>query len=231
MSVTGDRGAERLLARVREALGRGRSGGGAGASAGATAPRVGEDLVRLARAGDDLIGLFSTRAAESGAVVRTAEPARLAAAIAEALEEAGAHDVVVAIEGIVEATALAEETDARGIRITAAADAGSCAVERADASVTGVDAALAETGTLVLHSRPGNERGLSLLPPVHVAVVRESDIVPDLVDAACALAALRRMPSAVTLVTGPSKTADIEGVLVTGVHGPGRLHIILAPGV
>ena len=70
----------------------------------------------------------------------------------------------------------------------------------------------------------GRSRGAYLLPFVHVAIVRASQVVPDLVDA---WDQFEDGPALSLLVTGPSKTADIEGVLITGVHGPGELHVVL----
>jgi L-lactate dehydrogenase complex protein LldG len=98
-----------------------------------------------------------------------------------------------------------------------------------DVGMTSCDCAIAETGTLVMRSRPGHERITSLLPPTHIAVVEHSQIVPDLIDAFQLLAA-EDLPSNVTFITGPSKTGDIELQLTTGVHGPGRLHVIVIKG-
>ena len=99
--------------------------------------------------------------------------------------------------------------------------------------ITDVHGAIAESGTIVCASDAGHSRGLSLVPPVHIALVRQSDILPDLIDF------LRKwkgtpgsgMPSSLTLITGPSKTADIEGELIVGVHGPGQVHIVVMEGV
>jgi L-lactate dehydrogenase complex protein LldG len=68
-----------------------------------------------------------------------------------------------------------------------------------------------------------------LLPPVHIALAERSQLVPDLFDLFETDLLSRRvmMPSCVTLITGPSKTGDIELRLVTGVHGPGEIHVIL----
>ena len=88
-----------------------------------------------------------------------------------------------------------------------------------DAGVTDVDYAVAETGTLVIRHRPGHGRLLSLVPFVHVAVVEPRQFVPDLIDLFAALKA-DGTGSGVTMVSGPSKTADIEMNTVTGVHGP-----------
>jgi L-lactate dehydrogenase complex protein LldG len=103
---------------------------------------------------------------------------------------------------------------------------------RADLGVTAVDYALADTGTLVLLSGEGRARSVSLLPPLHVAILDAEKILPGL-DEFFGLygfddgSSVRRLNSAVTFITGPSRTADIELTLVVGVHGPQELHVIL----
>ena len=62
---------------------------------------------------------------------------------------------------------------------------------------------------------------------MHVAVVDTTQVLPDLYDCLDALGERPQLPANVSLITGPSKTADIEGELVTGVHGPGELHVVL----
>jgi L-lactate dehydrogenase complex protein LldG len=97
-----------------------------------------------------------------------------------------------------------------------------------DIGVTSCDWAIAETGTLVVCSRPGQERVASLLPPVYFSIVERAQIVPDLIDAIGNLrTAHDPLPSNVTLITGPSKTGDIELELTTGVHGPGKWRVIV----
>ena len=96
-----------------------------------------------------------------------------------------------------------------------------------DAAITGVAAAIAETGTVVCTSGTQSARGSSLIPPVHVAVVGAAQVLRDLYDYFDVLSGVDKLPANVNLITGPSKTADIEGVLVTGVHGPGEVHVIL----
>lgn len=92
---------------------------------------------------------------------------------------------------------------------------------RAGMGVTGAAAAIAETGSLVLRHGPGRGRLASLLPPVHVAILRADQVHPTLESF---LETSRADPlasaSALTLVTGPSRTADIEMTLTIGVHGP-----------
>jgi L-lactate dehydrogenase complex protein LldG len=102
------------------------------------------------------------------------------------------------------------------------------ALYNTDVGITDVQAAIAETGSLVCTAGPGSARGLSLVPPIHIAIVRRSQVVPDLIDYwTPSLNAQLPPSSSVALITGPSKTADIEGVLITGVHGPREVHILL----
>ena len=97
----------------------------------------------------------------------------------------------------------------------------------ADIGVTGVRYLIAETGSLVMACGPHEPRSASLLPPVHIAVAHESQLLPDLFDLFVALKTQPALASCVTLITGPSKTGDIELKLVTGVHGPGEVHVVL----
>ncbi len=97
--------------------------------------------------------------------------------------------------------------------------------------ISGADAGLAATGSLVISSAPSQPRLTSLLPPVHAAVLSADRIVPDLESwlAAQRQAGLEhfRRASQTVLISGPSRTGDIEMELVMGVHGPGEVHIIL----
>lgn len=94
--------------------------------------------------------------------------------------------------------------------------------------ISGVFAALAETGTLMLLSGPDTTASVTLVPETHIAVLHKSRIVPYMEDA---WALLRKekgeLPRAVNFVSGPSRTADIEQTIVLGAHGPYRVHIIL----
>ena len=95
----------------------------------------------------------------------------------------------------------------------------------ADIGITSADIAIAETGTLVVCSKAGQERMSSLVPPIHVAIITADQIVPDLLDAIPRLP--QPLPSSAVLITGPSKTGDIELQLTTGVHGPGKWHVLI----
>jgi L-lactate utilization protein LutC len=99
----------------------------------------------------------------------------------------------------------------------------------ADIGISGVDYLVAETGTVVLHAGPDQPRSLSLLPPVHVAIAERKQLVADLFDLFRSSNNDRSgtLPACITFITGPSKTGDIELRLVTGVHGPGEIHVIM----
>jgi L-lactate dehydrogenase complex protein LldG len=84
---------------------------------------------------------------------------------------------------------------------------------------------LADTGSVVLAASPDEPRARSLLPEVHVSIVSEDAILPGLVELFEALGG--ELPSALAIVTGPSRSADIEQQLVVGVHGPGRVHVVV----
>ncbi|GAB4474250.1 MAG: lactate utilization protein C [Burkholderiaceae bacterium] len=99
--------------------------------------------------------------------------------------------------------------------------------------ITGCDCALAETGTIVLLSGPETPASTHLLPETHIALVRTSRIVATMEDAFVLMRAergdaRRMLPRALNLVSGPSRTADIEQTVVLGAHGPYRVHLIVA---
>lgn len=94
--------------------------------------------------------------------------------------------------------------------------------------LTGADGAIAESGTIALVSGPGRGRLASLLPPVHIAVVRHDCFYATLPDFLAAHPDIAERGSNLVLVTGPSRTADIEMTLTRGVHGPGEVHVVVA---
>lgn len=98
-----------------------------------------------------------------------------------------------------------------------------------DAAVTSAAAGVADTGSLLLLPGPGEPRSLSLVPPVHVAVLRASRLHASLPAALQALA--EPLPANLLLVSGPSKTADIQQTLAYGAHGPRDLVIVLVDDV
>lgn len=95
------------------------------------------------------------------------------------------------------------------------------------AAVTSTAAGVADTGTLVLWPGPQEPRSLSLVPPLHIAVLQASRLYASLPAAMDALGQRGPLPTNLLLVTGPSKTADIQQVLAYGAHGPKELVIVL----
>lgn len=104
-------------------------------------------------------------------------------------------------------------------------------LERCDAALTECEALVAQTGSVLVSAPSAGGRALSVLPPHHVVLARQNQTVPDLGTA------LQRMqekfkgnfPSFFSFISGPSRTGDIERILVLGAHGPKKLTILLLP--
>ncbi len=103
-------------------------------------------------------------------------------------------------------------------------------VFKTDVGITGGDYVIAETGTLVIHPKKGVSRLISLAPPVHIAVVKRGQVLPSL-DELFLLEHVDihsgRRHAAMNLISGPSRTGDIEATIVHGIHGPVETHIVL----
>jgi L-lactate utilization protein LutC len=99
-----------------------------------------------------------------------------------------------------------------------------------DVGITTAQAAIADTGTLVLDSARERHRLASLVPPVHIAIVDASSIFQTLAEALAFIYQDGNVSPAVTFITGPSRTADIELTLAIGVHGPQKLYVIVNQG-
>jgi L-lactate utilization protein LutC len=100
-----------------------------------------------------------------------------------------------------------------------------------DVGITAAQAAIAETGTLVLDAARERHRLISLVPPVHIAIVDAANIYQTLGETLTVLhKAGEDVSSTITFVTGPSRTADIELTLAIGVHGPQELYVIINEG-
>jgi L-lactate dehydrogenase complex protein LldG len=196
-----------------------------------------DDRIGYLGAGDNLVERFAAEVNTVGGqafVVSDIEAARRQ--LKELLSEAGAtaalcwqHDLLDRL-GIVELLSAASVTLLDHARLTDTSPTDHRKTLLAcDVGITSCDCAIAETGTLMMCSQPGHERVASLLPPTHIALVEEQQIVPDLIDATGILnrRGVESLPSNVTFITGPSKTGDIELQLTTGVHGPGKWFVIV----
>jgi L-lactate dehydrogenase complex protein LldG len=142
------------------------------------------------------------------------------AALAALVQAEGIRKAVFWQTPALQALGVAEILSDLGVEVVSAR-AGHCALAECDLGVTGVARALPETGTLVLRSSPDCPRAVSLLPRVHLALVRPDDVCADLTQV---FQDLRAAPYFV-FVTGPSRTADIELTVTLGVHGPQALYV------
>ncbi|WP_109508232.1 LutC/YkgG family protein [Nocardioides speluncae] len=191
---------DEILGRVRRAL----------ADADRSSPPVSRDYRVTPPDGADLVALFVERVTDYRATAVVVPDADVSAAVEAAL--AGRRPIV---------------PDGLPWPVDGLADTGQAAAEldAVDAVVTGAALGIAETGTLVLDHGPGQgRRALSLVPDVHVCIVRADQLVYGVPQAVALLDPARPL----TWVSGPSATSDIELDRVEGVHGPRTLHVVVA---
>ena len=190
---------DEVLARVRRAL--------AGAPSAPVVPRTYRDQPVP---DGDLVALFAERVSDYKATVVRCGPDQVAAAVTAALD--GARPIVPdGLAWLVEG---------------AVSDSGQVSAELdvAEAGVTGATVGIAVTGTIVLDHGPGQgRRALSLVPDLHVCVIRTDQIVHGLPEAVALLDPGRPQ----TWISGPSATSDIELNRVEGVHGPRTLRVVV----
>ena len=208
---------EEVLARIRRA--------GAGSPDG-SAREVPRGYARSRPVAGDLVGHFAERVADYRAVVQRVGARELPAAVAEACATYGVRRLAVPPDlpgewlGALQGTEVVADADPAG----GGAPLSAGELDRLDAVLTGAAVGVAETGTIVLDSGPAQgRRALSLVPDVHLCVVREAQVVDDVP------AALERLRPTrpLTWISGPSATSDIELDRVEGVHGPRTLHVLV----
>lgn len=232
-----------FLARIRGEMGKTR-----GLFEASTTPRPARarerlDLLRreLSERWDQNLERFTREFERVGGVLhRVGEAREVPDAIARIAGERQLTSVV-AWDGDALGLDVAEPLAARGLTTSAAPGVEVSAAEReqrralaaaAELGVTGVDLAIAETGTLVVVSGAGRPRSASLLPACHVAVFGREALVESLLQAGLALEAWHEgappewRGASINFITGPSRTADIELTLTRGVHGPKEVHAV-----
>ena len=175
---------------------------------------------------EEIVERFAERAAEYEATVRRVKEDELPEAIREALERRGVKRLVIpprlprawVPEGV--------ET----LRDAARPRLSKEELDTSDAVLTGCAVAIAQTGTIVLDAGAGQgRRALTLLPDYHLCVVREDQIVGLVPEAFARLeGAVKERGRAVTFISGPSATSDIELNRVEGVHGPRTLEVLIS---
>jgi L-lactate dehydrogenase complex protein LldG len=186
-----------------------------------------EDISREYRTTSDssheaLTELLIDRLVDYRALVRQCSVDDLGATIAHALEERGARTVVVPAgldpswTASLAAEVLTDLSDREPLSVSQ--------LDNVDGVITGCATAIAETGTLILDSSPGQgRRVLTLIPDYHLCVVFHDQICADVPQGLVRLTATRPL----TMISGPSATSDIELNRVEGVHGPRTLEVII----
>ena len=182
---------------------------------------------------DELLDRFRSELTALGGTVHDSMDAAGVAALVREL--AGGEDARVLMwdEGELPVPGIAQALTDAGLTPllqqpdTARSDSHRRLLATAAVGLTGAVAGLAETGSVVVVSGPGRGRLASLLPPVHVALVRKSRLVGSLPELLNARPELVASGANLVCITGPSRTADIEHVLARGVHGPREIHAVL----
>jgi len=216
---------ERVLGRVRKALGRGddraqaRARAEAYIAAHAQGPRPGLPA--------DLVTRFMQRARDMESTVeRVTDASAIPTCVARYLDSLQLLPALAAQKshaGVCWPEFAGLDWAGAGLSIEARPTVGNDRL-----GITGVFCAIAETGTLVVLTGAETPTATTLLPDTHIAVLRIERIVTGMEEAFALIARERgRMPRAVNLISGPSRTGDIEQTIVLGAHGPYRVHIIV----
>ncbi len=224
-------GRDAFLQRVRQAV---RDGNRAG-----TTPLEPRGQTGYQGAGQDPVARFAAECSAAGGQVHVVPGQEEAVAkVLELLKARSLRKMLLGGGRYLDSLQLADTLRALGLEVVVVDSLTSAGCRdplfAAEVGISGVHYLVAETGTVVLETRPEEPRSLSLLPPVHIALAHRSQLLPDLFDLFQVYSNTEGkgepggvVPSCLSLITGPSKTGDIELRLVTGVHGPGEIHVIL----
>ena len=218
---------ENILARIREALGVPAPAPGAACASHRphSSRPVGECLPAVGETFQERLEQFRANALELKADFRlVASEEEMAGQLREIAQAGGWKKIATHSSGLADRACAA--LDLPLLRT----DGGYAVreLESCDAGISACDALIAQTGSVLVTSRSAGGRALSVLPPHHVVVARREQLLPDL---PAAFALLKEKyaaayPSFISLITGPSRTGDIERILVLGAHGPKKLTIL-----
>ncbi|MCD6570627.1 MAG: lactate utilization protein [Deltaproteobacteria bacterium] len=183
---------------------------------------------------DDLDALYESFAqgvtAAGGTVHRVKDMKEALEALDTILKELEVSTVVISEDKMIKLVGIKDYLKGKDIKILAiskdpARHKKTCF--SADAGITGADYALADTGTIMIYHGKDNARLISLAPPTHIAFVEADKLLPDIDTLIAEIKPSNKsMPSAMTLITGPSLTADIALQPTFGMHGPKNLYVI-----
>jgi L-lactate dehydrogenase complex protein LldG len=204
-----------VLERVRRALGR----ANAPLTEPPAPPVLTESVVRLVGRDVSLAELFAKRAGELKMIVTPVSAEDAGRRLVEFLAKHLIKTVAVSLSPLLDRLGVRAALESAALTVKNWDEITLDRMYDFDCGVTDVDCAVAESGTIVIKPSSHHGRSMSLVPMFHVAFVETSQILPDMVDL---FERLARDPerSNYILISGPSKTADIEMNVVTGVHGP-----------
>jgi L-lactate dehydrogenase complex protein LldG len=190
-----------------------------------TPPAIDEPITRLVHSDIGLAELFTKTAAANKIEVVSIAPAQLGNSLAAFLKVQHCQRIGITSSPFIERLNLARALELAGFTVSSWDQMTRDQSYDVDCGITDVAYAIAETGSLVIRPTPGHGRSLSLAPALHIAIIEQRNLIADLVDLFNMLP--RDGSGTATIISGPSKTADIEGNLVVGVHGPHEVRAYL----
>ncbi len=208
-----------VIEAVRRALGRTES-----LTAAPIPPAINEPLVRLVHSDIGLPELFADRAKANKMGVEALYLEELHAKLIGFLKANDCRLIALPASPFLEKIGVPQALRDAGFTVRLWPEMTLDELYDFDCGVTDVWRAVAETGSLVMRASPEHGRALSLVPPLHIAILQPKDFLADLVDL-FQLLTVEGGFSNIVIISGPSKTADIEMNLVTGVHGPGIVQL------
>ena len=214
---------DNVVEKVARALGR-----NGDAVAPPAPPAIPDSLTRMVAKDADLVGVFEKNANEQKIQFSRGDVAQITAGVVEFLKQHPIRRVALATSELLDRLGIENALRQSGFEVKSWDRMSLDELYDFDCAITDVQCAVAENATLVIQPSKKHGRGLSLVPMFHVAIVEQAQIIPDMVDL-CARLATDPNRSYVMLITGPSKTADIEMNVVTGVHGPNVVRVFLIP--
>ena len=189
-----------------------------------------EWLPQVGATADERVALFARQSEVLRTEFRECADATAAAAHIAALAAENAWKTIALHAGpLADAVAAALPPSLGLLRVDAGYEKN--ALEACDAGLTECESLIAQTGSVCVTSRSSGGRALSVLPPHHIVIASRSQLVADLSAAYEHLAEKygANYPSFISFISGPSRTGDIERILVLGAHGPKKLTVLLLP--
>jgi len=214
-----------MIEKVRKALGRSRP-----LEIPPTPPQIPDSIARLAAKDANLVDLFAKSVVQANLLFEQVPADQIRSSLIEFLRLHRCAKIGIPNSPLLDRLGIPKSLEDASLSIHRWDVSTLDSAYDLDCGLTDVYAAVAETGSLVIRPNPDHGSAISLVPPIHVALVEPATIVPDLIDLLEKIRLEPRPPN-VTVITGPSKTADIEGALVTGVHGPGLVQVFLVRAV